>query len=128
MPVKNNQNVCRRKKRTEERRGISTVVHAPSIPKSCMNGTSRCVDPASRIVNPSFRTARGASLTACRPLALANTKLQDVPPAMEPAMREIIWVGFFLVADVDAAKGTIEAAAVVELDMVGEELRACLGT
>lgn len=43
-------------------------------------------------------------------------------------MREIIWVGFFLGADVEAAKGTVEAAAVVELDMVGEVMRACIGT
>lgn len=37
---------------------------------------------------------------------------------MDPAMREIIWVGFFLGAGVEAAKGM----AVVELDMVA---RSC---
>lgn len=44
---------------------------------------------------------------------------------MDPAMREIIWVGFFLGAGVEAAKGTVE----VELDMVGEVFLVglCLG-
>ena len=41
-------------------------------------------------------------------------------------MREIICVGFFLGAGVEAAKGTV-AADVVELDMVGEVLWACVG-